>query len=141
MDCGLPGSCPWDSPSKNTRTGNHSLLQGILPTQESSPGLLLCKRILYHLSHASIVQISVGRERGMVPTAQNDGVLLEGSNPLPIPFPNNIHKTVSIQNHFNNKVDSRVSFCSHGWLVGLWRARTSGPWSGRRVCGERRGPS
>ena len=30
---------------------SHSLLQGVFPTQESSPGLLHCRKILYHLSH------------------------------------------------------------------------------------------
>ena len=43
--------CPWNSPSKNTRVGCHSLLQGIFPTQGSNPGLLYYKQILYHLSH------------------------------------------------------------------------------------------
>ena len=33
VDCSMPGSCPWDSPGKNTGVGSHSLLQGILPTQ------------------------------------------------------------------------------------------------------------
>ena len=28
-----------------------SLLQGIFPTQESNPGLLHCRQILYHLSY------------------------------------------------------------------------------------------
>ena len=28
-----------------------SLLQGIVPTQRSNPGLLRCRRILYQLSH------------------------------------------------------------------------------------------
>ena len=32
--------CPWDSPDKNTGVGCHSLLQGIFPTQGSSPHLL-----------------------------------------------------------------------------------------------------
>ena len=40
MDCGPPGSCPWDSPGKNTRLGCHFLLQGIFSTQGSSLGLL-----------------------------------------------------------------------------------------------------
>ena len=31
--------------------GNHSLLQGIFPTQGSNPGLLHCRQILYQLSH------------------------------------------------------------------------------------------
>ena len=41
---------PWDSPSKNTRVGCHTLLQGILPTQGSNlslPHLLHCMWILY----------------------------------------------------------------------------------------------
>ena len=35
---------------KNTEVGCHFLLQGIFPTQESNPGLLHCKQILYCLS-------------------------------------------------------------------------------------------
>ena len=41
----------WDSPGKNTGVGCHFLLQGIFLTQESNPGLLHCRRILYSLSH------------------------------------------------------------------------------------------
>ena len=40
-----------DSPGKNTGVGSHFLLQGIFPTQGSSPGLLHCRWSLYHLSH------------------------------------------------------------------------------------------
>ena len=44
VDCSLPGSprlpCPWDFPGKNSGVGCHSLLQGIVPTQGSNPGLL-----------------------------------------------------------------------------------------------------
>ena len=36
---------------KNTEEGSHCLVQGIFLTQESNPGLLHCRRILYHLSH------------------------------------------------------------------------------------------
>ena len=36
---------------KNTGVGGHSLLQRIFLTQGSNPGLLHCRRILYHLSH------------------------------------------------------------------------------------------
>ena len=36
---------------KNTGVGNHSLLQGIFPAQESNPGLLHCWQILCCLSH------------------------------------------------------------------------------------------
>ena len=40
-----------DSPGKNNGVGCHALLQGIFPTQGLNPGLLLCRQILYHLSH------------------------------------------------------------------------------------------
>ena len=42
---------PWNSPGQNTGVGSLSLLQGILPTQGSNPGLLHCKWILYQLSY------------------------------------------------------------------------------------------
>ena len=42
--------CPWDSPGKNTGVDCHFLLQVIVPTQESNPGLLHCRQILYWLS-------------------------------------------------------------------------------------------
>ena len=45
---------PWTSPGKNTGVGCHALLQGILPTQGSNPGLQHCRRILYWLSHQGI---------------------------------------------------------------------------------------
>ena len=43
--------CPWNSLGQNTGVGNLYLLQGIFPTQRSNPGLLHCRRILYHLSY------------------------------------------------------------------------------------------
>ena len=43
--------CPWDFSGKNTGVGCHALLQGIFLTQGLNPGLLHCRRILYHLSH------------------------------------------------------------------------------------------
>ena len=52
MNYSLPGSSVHeDSPGKNTGVGCLALLQGIFPTQGSNPGLLHCRRILYHLSH------------------------------------------------------------------------------------------
>ena len=42
--------CPWNSPGKNTGVNCHSLLQGILLTQESKSGFLNCSQILYHLN-------------------------------------------------------------------------------------------
>ena len=51
MDCSPPGSSVYGgSPGKNTGVGCHALLQGIFPTQESNPGLLDCRQILYHVS-------------------------------------------------------------------------------------------
>ena len=41
---------PWDSPGQNTGVGSLSLLKGIFPTQESNPGLLNCRQILYQLN-------------------------------------------------------------------------------------------
>ena len=40
--------CAWDSPDKNSGMDSHSLLQGLFPTQGSNPGLLNCRKILYH---------------------------------------------------------------------------------------------
>ena len=36
-----------DVPGKNIEVGNHSLLQGIFPTQGSNLGLLHCRQVLY----------------------------------------------------------------------------------------------
>ena len=36
--------CPWDSLGKNTGVGCHSLFQGIIPAQESNPGLFHCRQ-------------------------------------------------------------------------------------------------
>ena len=50
--CSLAGSSVCgDSPGKNTGVGCHALFQGIFPTQGWNPGLLHCRKILYHLSH------------------------------------------------------------------------------------------
>ena len=43
--------CPWTSPGKDTGVGSQSFLQGIFWTQGAIPGLLHCRRVLYHLSH------------------------------------------------------------------------------------------
>ena len=50
--CNPPGSSVHgDSPGKNTGAGGHAFLQGIFPTQGSSPGVPHCRWILYRLSH------------------------------------------------------------------------------------------
>ena len=43
--------CPWVFPGKNAGVGCHSLLWVIFPTEALNPGLLLCRWILYQLSH------------------------------------------------------------------------------------------
>ena len=43
--------CPWNFPFRNTGVGCHFLLQGIFSIQGLNLGLLLCRQILYHLSH------------------------------------------------------------------------------------------
>ena len=46
-----PMDSQWNSPGQNTGVGSLSLLQGIFPTQESNPGLLHRRWILYQLSY------------------------------------------------------------------------------------------
>ena len=41
----------WNSPGQNIGVSSLSLLQGILPTQGSNPGLPQCRQILYQLNH------------------------------------------------------------------------------------------
>ena len=43
--------CPWGFSRQEYWVGFHALLQGILLTQGSNPGLLHCRWVLYHLSH------------------------------------------------------------------------------------------
>ena len=38
-------------PDKNTEVDCHLLLQGIIPSQQSNPGILHYRQVLYHLSH------------------------------------------------------------------------------------------
>ena len=47
--------CPWDPPGKNTGVGCHAFLQGIFPTQEQNPCLLLCRQILHRLGHQELM--------------------------------------------------------------------------------------
>ena len=57
MDCNPLGSSVHGI-LENTGVGSHVLLQGICLTQGSSPGLLRCMQILYHLSHQGSPQSS-----------------------------------------------------------------------------------
>ena len=51
---------PRNSPGQNTGVDSCSLLQGILPTQGTNPGLLYCGQILYQLSHQGISILNLG---------------------------------------------------------------------------------
>ena len=53
VSCTAGGCLPAEPAGKPriTGVGSLSLLQGIFPTQESSPGLLHCRRVLHQLSH------------------------------------------------------------------------------------------
>ena len=53
--------CPWYCPGKSTGVCYHSLLQGIFLTQGSNLGLLLCRQILYYLSHQGSLVKSVNQ--------------------------------------------------------------------------------
>ena len=50
IDCSPPGSSDCGI-FQAKRVGSHSLFQGIFLTQGLNPGLLHCRRILYHLGH------------------------------------------------------------------------------------------
>ena len=52
---------PWDFTGKNAEVGCHFLLQGIFRTQESNPGLLHCRQILYQLSYEGS-QVDITKE-------------------------------------------------------------------------------
>ena len=58
--------CQWNSPGKNTGVGSPSLLQGIFQTQGLNPGVLSCRRILYHLSHQGTLVLSILKELSFV---------------------------------------------------------------------------
>ena len=51
---------PWTDPGQNTGVGSLSLLQGIVPTQGSNPGLLHYWQILYQLSQREAQREKVG---------------------------------------------------------------------------------
>ena len=51
---------PWNSPGQNTGVGSLSLHQGIFLTQDSNPGLLHCRQILYKLSYKGSPRILEG---------------------------------------------------------------------------------
>ena len=87
---------PWNSPGQNTGMGRPFLLQGILPTQGSNPGLPHCRWTLYQLSHKRSSEnsrrISV-REQGYFVVAIWE-MITERKSFLKIQFKSKIHKSV-----------------------------------------------
>ena len=57
--------CPWDSPGKNTGVGCHFLLQRIFLTQESNPGLLHCRQLIYQLSYKGSICIAAAAAKSL----------------------------------------------------------------------------
>ena len=55
--------CPWDSPGKNIGVGSHFLLQGIFSTQESNPGLLHCRQVIYQVNYEGSPQFIVSMQK------------------------------------------------------------------------------
>ena len=53
------GFLPSEPPGKpkNTGVGSHALRQGTFPTQGLNPGLLHCRRFLYHLRHQGSTRV------------------------------------------------------------------------------------
>ena len=65
--CSPPGSSVHeDTPGKNTGVRSHALLQGIIPTQGSNPGLLHCRQILYQLSYQRSPKLGLGSMRSKI---------------------------------------------------------------------------
>ena len=70
---------PWNSPGQNSEVGSLSLLQGILPTQGSNPGLQHCRRILYQLSQREAQENWSGLPIPSLADPPNPGI--ESGNP------------------------------------------------------------
>ena len=64
--------CPWNSPSKNTGVGSHSLFQGIFSTQGLTLGPLQCGQIIYYLSHQGSPQYKYMKSQ----STQSNGLLV-----------------------------------------------------------------
>ena len=60
--CQVPLSVKFSRPP--CWSGEPSLLQGIFPTQELNPGLLHCRRILYHLIHQGSRYEKIWQQQG-----------------------------------------------------------------------------
>ena len=78
---------PQDSPGQNTGVGSLSLLQRILPTQESNRGLPLCRRILYQLSYRYTDTLNVDRCCGPHWASGQFRAFCFSLNPAALPLP------------------------------------------------------
>ena len=73
---------PWNSPGKNTGVSCHSLLQEIFLTQGLNPGLLLCRRTLYQLSHQGSHLVAPGKPSSSTNTVSR----IDSENQINIDF-------------------------------------------------------
>ena len=82
---------PWNSPGQNTGVSSCSLLQGIFPTQGSTPGLLHCRQILCQLSHQGspriLVWVTYPFSRGSSQPRNRTGSLALQADSSPAVFP------------------------------------------------------
>ena len=107
--------CPWNSPSKNTGVGNHSVLQGTFPTKGSNPSLPHCRQILHHLSHQ-------GKH---VPAAMKLNMTTQtwckvGAHYMLLPiFPSSESPAAEVSHIFGTRDQFHGRQFFHGWGCGL----------------------
>ena len=122
---------PWNSPGQNTGVGSLSLLQGIFPTQGSTPGLLHCRRIFYQVSHQGSPRIrdrvaysfssKSSRPRNQTGVSCTAGGFVKNS--LPAELPGNRHETRQSQmkkyNNHSTKTWHKVEWQQMFWTNNL----------------------
>ena len=107
--------CPWNSPGENTGVGCSSLLQGMFPTQGMNLSLLLCRQILYHLSHQESPYVWLLAYYLYLCKIFFLVIVLSFTAFSPngyrrIYFFNRLHATVNLKKMHNVRVVSQVSF-------------------------------
>ena len=79
------GLCsPWNFPGQNTGLHSLPLLQGVLPTQGSNPGLLHYRQILYRLIHKRSARILVWVAYPLIPVDLSNARMKLGPSALQV---------------------------------------------------------